>query len=72
MAERCYSVSETPTGLIFVGRDRGFDICGSDGRIVRSVGVSTGHILSIQYYNSDIHTVYREKEQTKEICTSVW
>ena len=62
LTKRCYSVSETPTGLILVGRDDGFDICNSDGRIVRSVNVSTGHIVSIQYCNSEIYTLCMKGE----------
>ena len=46
-----------PTGEVLVGRGRGFDIVSSDGRIVKSVSVSTGNIISIQFYNNEIYTL---------------
>ena len=62
----CYSVSETSSGQILVGGSRGFDICSSDGRIVRSVGEPTGDIFSIQYYNFNIYTLCKEPKPSNK------
>ena len=52
--DTCYSVSETPTGQLLVGRKKKFDILNCDSK---SVEVTPGMVIGIQTYNQSIYTL---------------
>ena len=57
LANACYSVDVTPAGEILAGGNKKFTVCNSKGRVVKTVSVSDGGILSIQWYKGCIYTL---------------
>ncbi|XP_067944258.1 uncharacterized protein [Watersipora subatra] len=60
LAYACYSVDVKPTGEILAGRNNKFTLCNSKGSVVKSVSVSDGNIISIQWYKGCIYTLCLE------------
>ncbi|XP_067944369.1 uncharacterized protein [Watersipora subatra] len=61
LADPCYSVDVTPTGEVLAGGNEEFTVCDSEGSLVKTVSVSDGSIISIQWYKDCIYTLCCEQ-----------
>ena len=65
LGDTCYSLDVTHTGEILAGQQNQFTVCNNKGIAVKTVSVSDGNIVSIQWYKGHIYTLCLKSQRSK-------